>query len=913
MAIAEWIRLEKNLALQITSRSRLRQELEKYLDGQLNAAELKLFSAPKLDDAMAISKEIIGITRLDVHGRIVAQVGTTFPQSQWPSLDFIKDNNAALSTPFAMRNDARIIVGAKISNRKERHLGYDLVMLDVQHLKAIVGDVSGLGMDAKIILAYSVDNHIHSMFPRAEGNNNGRSREPLNNNMQLNLNSAIRGKSGLALENKIIMAYWPVKGTNWGLLITRSTDALYGDLNKSLAGMIGMCFIGFIVCLAGFGVILKPLSSRIILRTEKLESTIEERTRQRDILMHSMEERVKELRCLHGTADSVRKRTELKDAFQDVSALLPPSWHYPEIARGRIHFDGRDFFSEPFESTRWSLISNITVNGKQRGFVEVCYLEQRPNFHEGPFLKEERQLIDNIALTLSEAAEHKQAEEERSRLTAAIKQADEVIMITDTDGKIVYANPAFKNATGFSLTEALGKNPSILKSGKQSNYFYQGLWNTITNGGTWRGHFVNKKKDGSLYDEEASISPVRNATGEIINYVAVKRDISWEIQMQAQLQQSQKMEAIGTLAGGIAHDFNNILGIIMGYTEISFESLAEGVPAKNNLKEVLTAASRAKDLINHILDFSRQSDPTIRPVSIKPVINETIKFLRSTLPTTIEINQHIQADPDTVMSDPTQIHQVMMNLCTNAKHAMTANGGVLNISLTEEDHAASETSFHADLRPGKYLKLAVSDNGCGMDPAVMEKIFNPFFTTKEQGQGTGLGLSAVHGIVKRCGGNITVESEPGKGTAFFVYLPLAENKSPLPETLPTGQITGGTEHVLLVDDEQMNISFTRKILEQLGYRVTARTSSIEALEAFRNMPDKFDLIITDQTMPNLTGADMAKEMLLIRPPIPIILCTGFSELISESQALSMGISEYVTKPIVRAQLAMTIRKALDKS
>jgi signal transduction histidine kinase/ActR/RegA family two-component response regulator len=382
---------------------------------------------------------------------------------------------------------------------------------------------------------------------------------------------------------------------------------------------------------------------------------------------------------------------------------------------------------------------------------------------------------------------------------------------------------------------------------------------------------------------------------------------------ERQLQQVLKIQAIGTLAGGIAHDFNNILFPIVGYTELTMDEVSEDSVAHNNLGEILKAANRAKDLVQQILTFSRQSDQERRPVKVQNIITETLRLLRASIPASIEIVHKIQDDCGPVMGDATQIHQVIMNLCTNAYQAMQDKGGKLEVILTEIDIGYEEMTDKIGMQPGKHLRLLVKDEGCGMEASVLDRIFEPYYTTKEQGKGTGLGLSVIHGIVKNHRGDINVKSIPGKGTIFQVYLPLIENLEHAAELEPTNGAAKGEERILLVDDEEQIVAMERQMLENLGYRVTARTDSQEALKVFAEHPHNFDLVITDMTMPYLTGDQLAQKMLDIEPNIPVILCTGFNEIITEEKALAMGIQKFVMKPIVKNDLATTIRTVLDQN
>lgn len=385
-----------------------------------------------------------------------------------------------------------------------------------------------------------------------------------------------------------------------------------------------------------------------------------------------------------------------------------------------------------------------------------------------------------------------------------------------------------------------------------------------------------------------------------------------KLRLETQLRQAQKLEALGTLAGGIAHDFNNVLTPILGYTEMAMDMSPKKDGIYKDLGQILKAALRARDLVKHILDFSRQSEEERTPMKMQYVIKEALKLLRATLPTTITMAQDIDEKCGAVLADPTSVHSILMNLCTNAYYAMKEKGGQLKVTLKEIIiNGDSDFAPAQNLSPGKYVELTVSDTGEGMDKEVKDKIFDPYFTTKPPGEGTGMGLAVVHGIVKRYGGDVTVQSESGKGATFQLYFPVIEREPELEESSGPQELQHGNERILVIDDEAQIAYLLAQMLEQMGYHVTTRTSSIEALEAFAAQPDKFDLIITDQTMPNLTGDQLADEIKRIREDIPIIVCTGFSEKITPQNAGKQGFSALLMKPVGRREMAKTIRDVLD--
>ena len=501
-------------------------------------------------------------------------------------------------------------------------------------------------------------------------------------------------------------------------------------------------------------------------------------------------------------------------------------------------------------------------------------------------------------------------EQERILLAAAIEQSTETIVITDRDGIIQYTNPAFEEHTGYSRTEALGKNPRLLKSGQHNPAFYHELWATILAGRTWHGILINRRKDGELFEEKATISPVFDKKGKLINFIAVKRNITHERELEQQLQQVQRLEAIGTLAGGIAHDFNNILGAILGFAEIANLEIPEGNPAREDVKEIIVAGQRAVDLVKQILTFSRQDQAAFHPVKVQLVLKETLRLLKASLPATITLEQHIDSSCKPILGDPTHLHQVVLNLCTNAKHAIGTNKGTISVSLRNSAINRQFNRFSPLPAAENYIEIEIMDDGCGMDQQTMERIFDPFFTTKPKDQGTGLGLSVSHGIIKQHGGQIKVTSRPGEGTTFRIQIPNVETDSQPAEKRNPEQLPKGNERIVVVDDEPFLVDIYDRMLTDLGYSIVSFTDSRQALLHMQEHINDFDLLLTDMTMPGMTGIDLAKQLLAKRPGLPIIICTGFSETIDEDHAATLGFRAYLLKPVILRQLATVLDQVL---
>ena len=509
---------------------------------------------------------------------------------------------------------------------------------------------------------------------------------------------------------------------------------------------------------------------------------------------------------------------------------------------------------------------------------------------------------------LQDVSERLKSEEEYRRLATAIENTNDSIVITDVEGMIQYVNPAFTRISGYSKEEAIGRNPRFLKSGHHDNDFYARMWNTILQGKVWEGQVVNRNKDGSFFTELASISPVKDSTDNLTHFVAVKRDISHEVALESQLQQAQKMEAIGTLAGGIAHNFNNILGAIIGFTDISILQCDPKSPIYDNLLHIRNSGKRAADLVQQILTFSRQATSTDKmPVAVMALLKETLKLLRASLPTTIVIKLDIPETEGWILGDPVQIQQVIMNLCTNAYHAMSEKGGTLKIGFRKLPVA--ECLKIPGNGKKSCLELTISDTGHRIDQSILDRIFDPFFTTKEPGLGTGMGLSVVHGIIKDLEGIITVDSD-SQGTCFTILLPEAERPE-ISEYAEEKDIPTGRESILVVDDEKDIRNTCQMMLKQLGYQVTTSAHPLEALTLIEEDGNKYDLLITDNTMPGLTGLELLEKVRQIRPDLPVILCIGFSEQINEELVLKKGARKLLLKPVNFRQIAESVREVLN--
>jgi PAS domain S-box-containing protein len=551
------------------------------------------------------------------------------------------------------------------------------------------------------------------------------------------------------------------------------------------------------------------------------------------------------------------------------------------------------------ESTSGSVVRNIAKDGR----TVLCSWNSTP-------LRGADGSVYGILSMVEDITGRKQTEEAHARLALAVEQSTEAIMVTDPEANIVYVNPSFERATGYKREEVMGKNPRILRSGQHSPEFYHAMWDKLTHGQAWSGRMINRGKDGRLFEEEATIAPVYDESGRLVNYVAVKRDLTRERQLEQQLLQAQKMEAVGQLAGGIAHDFNNLLTIVAGYSQMLLDGLEPNHPMRGNVEEIAKAGDRAASLTRQLLAFSRRQILMPQVLGLNDVVDNMDRMLRRLIGENIELVTHMDPNLAKVRADPGQIEQVIMNLAVNARDAMPAGGKLtIETSNIELDNAYART--HATVAPGPHVMLAVSDSGMGMDAETQAHIFEPFFTTKQTGKGTGLGLATVYGIIKQSGGHIWLYSEPGRGTTFKIYFPeVTEVSRPALEEHPPVMELRGTETILLVEDQPEVRALAQVVLESQGYAVLTAAEPAQAIRIAGADDTLIHLLLTDVVMPTMNGVQLAEHLAFQRPQMKVLYMSGYTDSAVVHHGVLDESTNFIQKPFTPEALSRKVREVL---
>jgi PAS domain S-box-containing protein len=659
----------------------------------------------------------------------------------------------------------------------------------------------------------------------------------------------------------------------------------------------------------------------------KLEDKMEEldkanRELQRDVAEHKqMQKRLME---------SERKARAIFDLSFGFIGLLTPDGSLVEANRSALDFGGvqlSDVVGRPFWETPWWAHSTEaqeqirsavrTAAAGELVRFETTHLATDGMLHTIDFslkpLKDEAGRVVLLIPQGRDITDRKRAEDAHARLATAVEQAAEAIVITDTSGEILYVNPAFEKTAGYTREEAVGKNPRILKSGKHDSAFYRQMWESLTQGKVWSGRIINKKKNGALYEEEMTISPIRDSSGKVINYVAVNRDVTQEVALEEQLRQAQKMESIGQLAGGVAHDFNNILVVIQGNASLLLEAKKLSEADADLAKQIINAAERAAGLTRQLLVFGRKQVMQPDHLNLNEIVGNMTKMLQRILGEDIALRSDYAPTLPLVFADAGMIEQILLNLAVNARDAMP-DGGQLMIATASKTIGQEYAQQNPAAAPGQCVCLSVTDTGCGIAPENLSRIFEPFFTTKEIGKGTGLGLATVYAIVKQHHGWIEVDSQVDKGTTFHIYLPATKDTTAKQKTTALiAELPRGNEVILIVEDEQAVRLLVGNLLQRCGYTALLAVSGIEALNHWEQHKDKIQLLLTDMVLPDgMMGRELAEKLKDEKPKLKVVYTSGYSaSVVGKGPPLVEGIN-FLQKPYHPQKLAKTVRDCLDQ-
>ncbi len=917
----------RDIAKQIASRTRIRQKLEEYEIGKISLRELIDFTGPKLEDAMNQAKEVKGIARFAKDGEFILNVGTSIPRRFFTK---INTDDIWISHPFKIGNNYYIVLSSPLIDRNSRRVGTDLILFDIQAIKNLIYASSRAFPLLSFGLGTIQDKKVRFFFIYLKNKNEEKIlKESLEEAKDLK-KPKIEIISIRPLKSHFVY-YAPIKYTDWVLVSSINRATLFVPVYKIMKRSVYGILFFILLTILGIVYLFYPFIQKVIKRYEELREE-----------MH-----IKSLRLL----EEMQKRERLEESYDMSVSLLNTIFDtiplpivikdveekkYVLVNKAFSDLVGKDV-KDVIDKTAFDLWDKDNAASfeemddkvlKEKSMIVYEDYLRVPGEKElygiiikSPFFDRKNNPI-GVVSTFFDLTERRKMEKELSRLATLVEQASEYIVITDPEGIIEYVNPAFTRITGYEREEVIGKTPRVLKSGKHSREFYRDFWDTLKRGDTWRGEFINRKKSGEEYYDRTVAFPIKDKDGNIINFGAIKQDITEEKIREKRFAQAEKMNTIGRLTGGIAHDFNNLLTVILGYSDFIINASLDNPMINKYAKKIQETGEMAKDLTSKLLAFGRRQlyEPKVLDINIQ--IKGLEKMLLRLIPENIELQVALGEDLPFIYADPIQIEQVIMNLVLNARDALMEKEKVLKTSykkiITIESAKRHLDSKYVKAHPGSYIGefilISVSDNGIGMDQKTIDKVFEPFFTTKEQGRGTGLGLSTVYGIIKQNNGMIYVYSEPLEGTTFKVYWPVTsrekEGNMRDEEVLIDNDVSYNDKCILVAEDNNDVRFFIVNTLKKLGARIYEARNGKEALEILEDKNVKPDLLIADVIMPEMNGEELSRKIKDIYPSVKILFISGYTQNhITHEGMIKEGVN-FLHKPFSSTELISWMQKIL---
>ncbi len=913
-----------DVAKQIASRTRIRDKLEEYNRGEVSLQDFIDFTTPKLKDALLQTKEIKGILRCSKDGKPLVAIGKPIPKE---FLAKVNIDTVWISPPFKMDNNYYITLVSPIFNREAIKVGTDILLFDFEYIKNLVVKPFKHFPEAALGLGGFAKGSIVPFLSYLKYEDDLKF---LSKGIEKALNLKTSNMEIIKIDNLSphFVYYKPLKDTDWVFVSVMDKSLFFIPIKKVIKKSLFAIFLFIFIGILGIGYIFYPFVKKMMKGYEALEKEVSIKSLLLSEEMHrreSVEEAYELSISILGTVfDAVPLPIIAKDARDKTYILVNESFlkligkSLSEVINKRAYDIWEKKEAESFEEMDEKVINTKSMIV----YEDYIKIPQRGELYgiitKSPFFDKEGH-VAGVVSTFFDLTERKSMEKELNLLVSLIEQTSEYIVITDPNGKIEYVNPAFTTVTGYEKDEAIGKRPNILKSGKHSKEFYKELWDTIKSGRTWRGEFINKRKNGEEYYDRTVIFPIRDGDGNIINFAAIKQDITDEKVREKRLAQAEKMNTIGALTGGIAHDFNNLLTVILGYSEFIVKLSDKDSPINKYAEKIMETGEKAKELTSKLLAFGRKQIYKPKVVDINEELLEIKKILLRLIHEDIDLILNLTPNLPNIYADPIQLEQIIMNLVINARDALIEKEKVIDesyqkiitIETLKKYLDDSYVKLHPGSRVGEFVLISVSDNGIGMDQNTVDRIFEPFFTTKEEGKGTGLGLSTVYGIVKQNNGMIYVYSEPLEGTTFKIYWPIKKGKKESKERKELKNVKGN-ETIVVVEDNDEVREFVLKSLKELGYRVYGAKDGEEVIGLLQDEKIVPDLLITDVIMPKMDGEKLSRRLKEFYPKMKVLFISGYTyNHITHKGILKEGIN-FLHKPFSSYELASYVRKALEE-